>query len=290
MCNSCCSGRAPLQPMQISPMRPVPASIPRPPYADRGLLPDLDNRPQVHNAEGLKKMRAACKLAAEVLAQAGSLVKPGVTTEEIDIAVHEMTIAAGAYPSPRNYGKFPKSVCTSVNEVMCHGIPDGRPLREGDIVNIDVTVYLNGYHGDTSRTFYVGTPSPSTRKLVEANEEALREAIQVCGPGVPCSAIGAACGAVAAKHKLTVVRDFIGHGVGTVFHAAPQIFHHNNNQPGKMQVNQTFTIEPIFVEGSNRVKMWKDQWTATTVDGGLAAQCEHTVLITLTGCEVLTVL
>lgn len=326
--------------------------------------------------QGLEKMRASCKLAAQVLQHAGSLVKPGITTDEIDQVVHDMIVAAGAYPSPLNYGKFPKSVCTSVNEVMCHGIPDKRcgrcqseaaagdhsahtqlymasrclclhmtcvcdchtcsgmatidapgaaapccvllphrPLREGDIVNIDVTCYLNGYHGDTSRTFFVGSPTPHAKRLVEANEEALREAIkvtccgntaarrqfavlalpsqrfnclflmtavcsrgekarlaphitpsipvccvslrhldtsiieaclvaaccvclclQICGPGVAVSKIGEVCQQVAQKHKLTVVRDFIGHGVGTVFHAEPQVMHHKNNYPGTMQV------------------------------------------------------
>lgn len=283
------NGREPLKMLPVTPMRPVPPEIKRPPYADSGKLPSVDRRPQVHTPEGLVKMRAACKLAAEVLNYAGTLVRPGVTTEEIDRAVHDMTVARGAYPSPLNYGKFPKSVCTSVNEVMCHGIPDGRPLQEGDIINIDVTVYLNGYHGDTSRTFYVGKPSANAQRLVEATEEALQAAIKLCGPGVPVSAIGAACADVAAKHKLTVVRDFIGHGVGTVFHAAPEVLHHRNTQPDKMQVNQTFTIEPIFVEGSNKVKMWKDDWTATTIDGGLAAQCEHTILITPNGHEILTV-
>eukprot|EP00775_Hariotina_reticulata_P003656 gene3656-3917_t len=283
-------GRAAVQPHDIPPARPVPAQIPRPPYAASGKLPPVDRKPQIHTAEGLVKMRASCKLAAQVLQAAGELIRPGITTDEIDAAVHQMVVDAGAYPSPLNYGRFPKSVCTSVNEVMCHGIPDKRLLQDGDIVNIDVTVYLNGYHGDTSRTFFVGQPRPAAERLVAATEEALQEAIKVCGPGVPLTAIGVACSQVAQKHKFTVVRDFIGHGVGTVFHAAPHVFHHKNTErEGTMQVNQTFTIEPIFVEGSNKVLMWKDEWTATTTDGGLAAQCEHTILITPSGHEILTV-
>eukprot|EP00882_Tetradesmus_deserticola_P001967 GHRQ01002107.1.p1 GENE.GHRQ01002107.1~~GHRQ01002107.1.p1 ORF type:complete len:341 (+),score=96.59 GHRQ01002107.1:283-1305(+) len=283
------NGREPLKMLPITPMRLVPPEIKRPPYANSGKLPPVDRQPQMHTPEGLVKMRAACKLAAEVLSYAGTLALPGVSTDEIDRAVHEMIVHRGAYPSPLNYGKFPKSVCTSVNEVMCHGIPDSRQLQEGDIINIDVTVYLDGYHGDTSRTFFVHDPEPNARRLVEANEEALQAAIKVCGPGVPLSAIGAACADVAQKHKFTVVRDFIGHGVGTVFHAAPEVLHHRNTQSAKMQVNQTFTIEPIFVEGSNKSITWKDDWTATTIDGGLAAQCEHTILITPDGHEILTV-
>eukprot|EP00879_Flechtneria_rotunda_P005040 GHRR01005317.1.p1 GENE.GHRR01005317.1~~GHRR01005317.1.p1 ORF type:complete len:273 (+),score=74.59 GHRR01005317.1:676-1494(+) len=271
-------------------MLQVPPQIQRPPYASTGKLPPIDRKPQIHTAQGIDRMRASCQLAAEVLKYAGSLVHPGITTQDIDQAVHEMIIQNGAYPSPLNYGKFPKSVCTSVNEVMCHGIPDSRALQDGDILNIDITVFLHGYHGDTSRTFCVGHPSPEARKLVEATEEALQAAIQVCAPGVAFNAIGTACAQVAQKHKLTVVRDFIGHGVGTVFHAAPHVFHHKNTErEGTMQVNQTFTIEPILVQGSNKVQMWDDDWTATTVDGGLASQCEHTVLITPNGCEVLTV-
>ncbi|KIZ06250.1 methionyl aminopeptidase [Monoraphidium neglectum] len=210
-------------------------------------------------------MRASCKLAAQVLQHAGSLVRPGVTTDEIDAAVHAMVIAAGAYPSPLNYGKFPKSVCTSVNECLCHGIPDSRPLKDGDIINIDVTVYLNGYHGDTSAMFYI------------------------CGPDVPVRKIGEAVQEVAKRHKFQVSKDFIGHGVGKVFHARPHVQHVRNLDMDKMQLNSTFTIEPILVEGSPKMVEWKDNWTVVTADGGLAAQMEHTLLITPNGAEVLTV-
>lgn len=234
-------------------------------------------------------MRAAGRLAAQVLEHAGSLVRPGITTDEIDRAVHRMTIENNAYPSPLNYGRFPKSVCTSVNECVCHGIPDDRPLQDGDIVNIDVTVYLDGHHGDTSRMFYVGNVSPAARHLCEVTKEALDAAIRQCGPGVPYKVIGQTIHDIADKHKLGVVRDFVGHGVGRAFHSAPAIFHYRNNgEPGKMVVGQTFTIEPMIVQGSTRVKMWKDDWTAVTSDGSLAAQYEHTLLITPNGVEVLT--
>ncbi|GAB4816876.1 hypothetical protein N2152v2_003922 [Parachlorella kessleri] len=282
------SDREPLRAGKVSPMLEVPRHIPRPPYTERGSLPDWDPNPQVHGPEGVERMRAAGKLAASVLDYAGTLVKPGVTTDAIDRAVHQMIIDNGAYPSPLNYGKFPKSVCTSVNECICHGIPDSRPLREGDILNIDVTVFLNGHHGDTSRMFYVGEVPPAASRICEATKEALNAAIQKCGPGVPFNVIGKTIHAIADRHKYGVVRMFVGHGVGTVFHAYPHIMHHRNNEPGVMQPGMTFTIEPMFTEGSTRERLWPDKWTAVTVDGGLSAQWEHTLLITEKGVDVLT--
>jgi methionyl aminopeptidase len=182
--------RAPLKPGSVSPRLEVPTHITRPPYADTGRMPEWDTRPQMHDAGGVEKMRAAGHLAARVLDYAGSLVRPGITTEEIDRAVHAMIIDAGAYPSPLNYGGFPKSVCTSVNECICHGIPDSRALQEGDILNIDVTVYLKGYHGDASGMFTVGQVSEAAQRLCKATTEALMAGISVCGPGVRFSAIG----------------------------------------------------------------------------------------------------
>ncbi|GBF89157.1 methionine aminopeptidase [Raphidocelis subcapitata] len=293
-------GREPLRPHTLSPPREVPPHIPLPPYAKTGKLPRLEMRPEVHDAAGIERMRASCKLAAQVLRRAGEMVAPGVTTDAIDAAVHEMIVGAGAYPSPLNYGKFPKSVCTSVNECLCHGIPDSRPLQEGDIINIDVTVYLDGYHGDTSAMFYVGSPAPVAKRLCEATREALDAAIKeggggrfggaawICGPDVPLTAIGDTIVEVAKKAGFKVSPDFIGHGVGRVFHASPSVMHVKNAEPGRMQVNSTFTIEPILTEGSPRMVEWKDKWTAVTADGGLAAQAEHTVLITSSGAEVLT--
>lgn len=247
---------------------------------------------ETHTPEGIARMRAAGKLAAEVLDYAAELIKPGVTTDEIDEKLHKMITNRGAYPSPLNYGGFPKSVCTSVNEVICHGIPDDRKLLKGDIVNVDVTVFLDGHHGDTSRMFFVGgesAVSPEARALCAATKEALDAAIAIVAPGVPYRAIGDAISDVADKYGYGVVRDFIGHGVGKVFHAAPQVLHYRNREPGTMQLGSTFTIEPMLTESKNlRVKYWKDGWTATTVDGSWSAQYEHTLLVVEGGVEVLT--
>lgn len=270
-------------------MLPVPDSIPLPPYAKSGEMPPWCSDPEIQDEAGIEKMRASGNLAARVLMMAGSMVKPGVTTDEIDRAVHKMVIENGAYPSPLNYGKFPKSVCTSVNECMCHGIPDSRPLEEGDIVNIDVTVYLDGHHGDCSRMFFCGEVSEDARRLCEKNREALEAAIAICGPGVPFKEVGKAVGKVAKPAKLAVNKDFVGHGVGKVFHASPAVYPVSNPfQPEVMQVGQTFTIEPIFTLGTDKYKMWKDDWTAVTRDGSWAAQHEHTLLITKDGVEILT--
>ncbi|KAL4445910.1 hypothetical protein ABPG77_009109 [Micractinium sp. CCAP 211/92] len=278
----------PLRPGKVSPKLEVPPHIPRPPYADSGMMPDWDPNPQIHDAAGIEKMRAAGRLAAQVLEMAGKMVAPGVTTDEIDKAVHKMIIEAGAYPSPLNYGRFPKSVCTSVNECICHGIPDSRALREGDIINIDVTVYLDGYHGDTSRMFYVGEVSPAARQLCETTKEALNAAIKICGPGVPIKEIGRTIHAIGEKHKYGVVKVFVGHGVGTVFHSWPHVAHHRNNEPGVMQKGMTFTIEPMFTAGKPNERYWADGWTAVTTDGSLSAQWEHTLLVTDNGVEILT--
>lgn len=203
------------------PMRTVPAGIGRPSYADSGRAPPWDPRPQLHDAAGVERMRAAGRLAKEVLDMAGRMAAPGVTTEDIDAAVHEMVVGAGAYPSPLNYEGFPKSVCTSVNECICHGIPDSRRLRDGDIVNIDVTVFLDGHHGDTSRTFCVGDGvAPEARRLVEDTEEALMRSIEICKPGAPVRNIGSAIQRFADERKYGIVRDFTGHGVGRCARAA----------------------------------------------------------------------
>eukprot|EP00201_Polytomella_parva_P001208 CAMPEP_0175080320 /NCGR_PEP_ID=MMETSP0052_2-20121109/25431_1 /TAXON_ID=51329 ORGANISM="Polytomella parva, Strain SAG 63-3" /NCGR_SAMPLE_ID=MMETSP0052_2 /ASSEMBLY_ACC=CAM_ASM_000194 /LENGTH=269 /DNA_ID=CAMNT_0016350985 /DNA_START=178 /DNA_END=987 /DNA_ORIENTATION=+ len=261
----------------------------RPPYAASGELPKWFEHHQIHDEAGKIGMRAAGALAAKVLSFAGSLVRPGVTTDSIDRAVHEMIIANNAYPSPLNYGKFPKSVCTSINEVVCHGIPDDRLLIDGDIINIDVTVYLNGYHGDTSKTFPVGhSVSPEAQKLIATTEQSLAAAIGVCGPGVPYKQIGSAISKVAEKNRYSIVREYIGHGVGAVFHSHPSILHYRNTRAGVMQVGETFTIEPMLCQGDNKCRTWKDNWTVVLDDGGLTAQCEHTLLITDDGVEVLT--
>jgi len=285
------NAREPLKPGKVSPMRAVPIAITRPPYAKTGELPEYDDRVvQIQTSERDREgMRAAGALAARVLDMAETLCRPGVSTEEIDVAVHEMTVKEGAYPSPLNYGGFPKSVCTSLNECICHGIPTVESvLREGDIINVDVTVYLNGYHGDTSRTMMVGSVTEEVRHLVETTERALAAAIEVCKPGTAVRKIGATIHAIADAEKLGVVDKFVGHGVGKVFHTGPTVRHHRNNDPGTLTVGQTFTIEPMLTIGSTKDKMWSDGWTSCTADGKWTAQCEHTLMITETGVEILT--
>lgn len=281
--------RPPLRPGKVSPKLPVPEHIPKPPYADSGRMPQFDQNFQMHGEEGIQRMREAGKLAAQVRDYAGTLVKPGVTTDEIDRAVHKMIIDAGAYPSPLNYGGFPKSVCTSVNECICHGIPDSRALREGDIINIDVTVFLNGYHGDTSKTFLCGKVEKEAIKLVEVTRESLDRAIAVCRPGAEFREIGNAINDLADEHGYGVIRHFIGHGVGKVFHSAPNVLHYRNNDRTKMVVGQTFTIEPMLTaSGLIDDRSWPDNWTYVTADGSLSAQFEHTLLITESGVDILT--
>ncbi|KAG5528771.1 hypothetical protein RHGRI_029438 [Rhododendron griersonianum] len=277
-----------LRPGKVSPCRPVPSDIPQPPYVKSRKPPGIVSGPEVHDETGIDCMRASGRLAAQVLEYAGSLVKPGITTDEIDQAVHQMIIDNGAYPSPLGYGGFPKSVCTSVNECICHGIPDSRALEDGDIVNIDVTVYLNGYHGDTSKTFYCGEVDEEAKKLVQVTKECLDKAISVCAPGVEYKKIGKTIQDHADIHRYGVVRQFVGHGVGRVFHADPVIMHYRNKDPGRMILNQTFTIEPMLTIGSINPIMWDDNWTVVTEDGSLSAQFEHTIVITKDGAEILT--
>lgn len=281
--------RPPLRRGKVSGPLPVPEHICKPPYVGSELLPELSSEHQVHDDEGIIRMKAACELAARVLDFAGTLVRPSITTNEIDKAVHKMIIDAGAYPSPLGYGGFPKSVCTSVNECMCHGIPDSRQLQDGDIINIDVTVYLNGYHGDTSKTFLCGNVNEPTKRLVKVTEECLERAISVCKDGASFKKIGKRISEHAEKYGYGVVDRFVGHGVGTIFHSEPIILHHRNDRSGSMIEGQTFTIEPILTMGSIDCLMWDDGWTALTVDGSPAAQFEHSLLITKTGAEILTV-
>ncbi|KAG2654227.1 methionine aminopeptidase 1D, chloroplastic/mitochondrial-like [Panicum virgatum] len=277
-----------LRPGKVSPRLSVPNHIQLPPYVNSRQRPGVTNGPEIHDEKGIECMRASGKLAAQVLKFAGTLVKPGITTDEIDKAVHQMIVDNGAYPSPLGYCGYPKSVCTSVNECICHGIPDSRPLEDGDIINIDVTVYLNGYHGDTSATFLCGDVDDEAKKLVQVTKECLDKAISICAPGVEIKRIGRTIQDHADKFKFGVVRHFVGHGVGKVFHAEPVVPHFRNNEWGRMMLNQTFTIEPMLTLGSINPVMWSDDWTAVTEDGSLSAQFEHTILITEDGPEILT--
>jgi methionyl aminopeptidase len=272
----------------VTPMREVPDHIARPPYADTGEYQAWDEG-RVKSPEIIERMRASGKLAGEVLAMAGEMVAPGVTTEEIDIAVHDAFVAAGAYPSTINYHGYPKACCTSVNEVICHGIPDSRVLREGDICNIDVTGWLNGVHGDTNATFFVGDVDPESQQLVRVTEEAMWRGIEAVKPGSPLSDIGRAIELACKPHKYGVVRAFVGHGIGEQFHTDIQVLHYYDSRSSTiMREGMTFTIEPMITLGTINYKIWDDDWTAVTSDGKRTAQYEHTILVTADGADVLT--
>ncbi|MGE0877207.1 MAG: type I methionyl aminopeptidase [Acidimicrobiia bacterium] len=272
----------------VSPMRPVPAHIARPPYADTGKAQRW-NESRIKSPEIIERMREAGRLTAEVLKIAGEQVKPGMTTDEIDVIVHDLCIERNAYPSPLNYGRFPKSVCTSVNEVICHGIPDSRVLQEGDIVNLDVTLYIGGVHGDSNATFAVGEIDPESSKLIDVTRECMWKGIEAVKPGRPVSDIGRAIEDHAKAHRYGVVRAFIGHGIGEQFHTDLQILHYYDpNATTILRPGMTFTIEPMITLGTWRHQIWDDDWTAVTADGKRTAQFEHTVLVTDDGVEVLT--
>jgi len=235
-------------------------------------------------------MRQAGRLAAALLDHLEPMVKPGVSTLELNDEAERWTQAHGARSAPLGYNGFPKSICTSVNEVICHGIPNAKQiLQDGDIINIDVTPIVEGYHGDTSRTFFVGTPSPVAKKLVEVTEECLRRAIATVKPGSRIGDIGAAIQEYAEGEGFSVVRDFVGHGVNTVFHTAPQIPHYGTRGKGKkLRSGMVFTIEPMINEGTWEAQVLEDGWTAITKDGKLSAQFEHTIAVTDQGVDILT--
>ncbi len=239
----------------------------------------------------LISMRRACQLAARTLVEAGKRLAVGVTTKEIDTFIHTYTLDNGAIPATLNYHGFPASVCTSINEVVCHGIPSNRTLRDGDIINIDVTSILDGWHGDVSATFFIGTPDAEARRLVETTRECLELGIAEVRPGARIGNIGAAIQQHAEAQGFSVVRDFVGHGIGKNFHEAPQVKHFGEANRGlRLKEGMTFTIEPMINQGQWRIRILDDGWTAVTADGSLSAQFEHTILVTATGAEVLTAL
>ena len=250
-----------------------------------------DSRPiTIHrNAAEFEGMRKAGRLAAEILDAMFELVRPGITTNTINNACHYMILDAGATPAPLGYRGFPKSVCTSVNHVVCHGIPSERTLREGDIANIDVTVIVDGWHGDTSRMYGVGKVPARARRLVEVTYEALQRGIDVVRPGATTGDIGAAIQTWVESQRCSVVRDFVGHGLGRVFHDAPNILHFGHRGTGEvLKPGMFFTIEPMVNLGKWQVKILADGWTAVTRDKSLSAQCEHSIGVTETGCEIFT--
>jgi methionyl aminopeptidase len=284
---------SPVRPGHISPLRPVPDTITKPSWADTGEA-DRWDEPRVKSADVIERMRRTGREAADTLAALGELCRPGVTTEEIDIACHDMAIARNAYPSPLNYPgqemPFPKSLCTSVNEVICHGIPDDRPLVDGDIVNLDVTLFKEGVHGDTNATFLVGDVDEMSRRLVTVTRECLELGIAAAQPGEQVNAIGKAIQVHAESQGFGVVRDFVGHGIGEQFHTDLQICHYYHpRQTDIIEPGMTFTIEPMITLGSFDVRLWHDGWTAVTADGSRTAQFEHTLVITDDGPEILTV-
>ena len=267
----------------------MPASIPRPEYVDRPAPAPYDG-PEVKDAETIERMRAAGRLAARALREVGGHVAPGVTTDELDRVGHEFLCDHGAYPSTLGYRGFPKSLCTSVNEVICHGIPDSRVVGDGDIVNVDITAYLDGVHGDTNATYLAGDVDEEVRLLVERTEEALRRAIKAVKPGRDVNVIGRVIESYAKRFGYGVVREFTGHGIGTAFHSGLIVPHYDaaplydiSIQPG-----MTFTIEPMLNLGTPDYDMWDDGWTVVTRDLRPSAQFEHTLLVTATGAEILT--
>jgi methionyl aminopeptidase len=276
-----------VQPGHVGPRREVPASIARPPYVD-GTPPPRDE-PTVKTADVIARMRIAGRVAAEVLAAAGAAVKPGATTDEIDAVTHEAYIERGAYPSTLGYHDYPKSLCTSTNEIVVHGIPDSRALADGDIVNLDITAYIEGVHGDCSATFLVGEVDARSRKLVQVTAECLQRGIDAVRPGRPISDVGQVIEDHATAHGFSVVRNFVGHGIGEHFHSSFQVRHYFDPAATVlMEPGMTFTIEPMINMGTWRCTMWDDGWTAVTADLLPSAQFEHTILVTDDGCEVLT--
>jgi methionyl aminopeptidase len=277
-----------IQPATISPPREVPATIERPRYVGRP-APDRYTGDDVQLPEVVEKMRIAARMAAQAMHAAATVIKPGVTTDDLDQVVHEFLINNGAYPSTLGYRGFPKSCCTSVNEVICHGIPDARPLEDGDIVKIDVTAYIHGVHGDTCATFFCGEVDEQTRLLTERTQEALRRAINAVKPGRQVNVIGRVIESYAKRFGYGVVRDYTGHGVHTTFHSGLVIPHYD--EPAYDTVirpGMTFTIEPMITLGSGDWYMWDDGWTVLTADGSRCAQFEHTLVVTESGSEVLT--
>jgi len=283
------SQRQGIRPGVISPRRSVPIHIPRPDYAETGRPSRSGEMSDVKSEEVIARMRRAGKAAAKVLELTGAAVRPGITTDELDAIAHEAYIQLGGYPSTLNYHGFPKSLCTSVNEVICHGIPDNRTLEEGDIVNLDITIFLEGVHGDCNATFFVGKVDPESERLVRVTRECLDLGIAAVKPGRPISDIGRAIEDHATKNGLSVVRAYCGHGIGERFHSSLQIPHYYEQDANTiMKPGMTFTIEPMINLGHWHHRTWDDGWTAVTADGSRSAQFEHTILVTEQGVEILT--
>ena len=272
----------------ISPRREVPAHIERPEYVDKD-QPAPFTGSEVKDAETIERIRIASRLAAQARELVGSQVTPGITTDELDRIGHEFLCDHGAYPSTLGYRGFPKSLCSSVNEVICHGIPDSRVVEDGDIVNIDITAYINGVHGDTNATFLAGDVDQETRDLVDRTREALDRGIKAVRPGRAVNVVGRVIESYARRFGYGVVREFTGHGIGTAFHSGLIIPHYDDPRfDTVIEAGMTFTIEPMLNLGTHEWEMWDDGWTVVTADRRRSAQFEHTLLVTADGAEVLT--
>ena len=280
--------RTVLTPGTPTPIRTVPAGIARPEYVGKdGPAPNTE--PWVQTAETIEKMRVASRIAARAMAEAGRAVAPGVITDELDRIVHEYICDHGAYPSTLGYRRFPKSCCTSLNEVICHGIPDSTVVQDGDIVNLDVTAYIDGVHGDTNATYLAGDVAEENRLLVERTEEALRRAIKAVAPGRKLNVVGRVIESYAKRFGYGVVRDYTGHGIGHTFHSGLVILHYDEPRVDTViEKGMTFTIEPMITLGGIEWDLWDDDWTVTTKDKSWTAQFEHTLLVTDNGAEILT--
>jgi methionine aminopeptidase, type I len=274
---------------RISPMRTVPAGIARPEYVGKA-GPSPFTGSDVYSPAAIELIRESGRIAAEAIELVGAAVRPGVTTDELDAIGHDFMVEHGAYPSTLGYRGFPKSICTSVNEVICHGIPDDTVLEDGDIVNIDVTAFKNGMHGDSNQTFVVGAASEVVALLVERTREALNRGIRAVAPGRQVNVIGRAIESYAKRFGYGVVRDFTGHGVGEAFHSGLIIPHYDSAPTfdTAMEVGMVFTIEPMLTLGTHTWEMWPDDWTVTTKDKSITAQFEHTLVVTEHGAEILT--
>jgi methionyl aminopeptidase len=278
-----------LTPGVVSPLRAVPKEIIRPEYVGKP-APAKYTEGDIWGSAEVELIRAAGKIAARAIDLVGENCKPGITTDELDRIGHDFLVANGAYPSALQYRGFPKSICTSINEVICHGIPDNTVLRDGDIVNIDITAYKDGFHGDSNQTFLVGDVSEEVKLLVERTRESLHRAIAAVAPGRQINVIGRTIEAYAKRFNYGVVRDFTGHGIGKAFHSGLVIPHYDAapEYATEMQVGMVFTIEPMLTLGAYNWDMWPDNWTVLTSDKSLTAQFEHTLVVTETGADILT--
>jgi methionyl aminopeptidase len=278
-----------LTPGVISKPLSVPSAIARPEYVGKPSPAEWTGS-HIKSADQVEKIRAAGKIAAEAIALVGASAKAGVTTDELDKLAHEYMVSQGAYPSTLGYRGFPKSCCTSINEVICHGIPDDTVLQDGDIMNVDITAFKDGFHGDSNATFLIGNVSKDVADLVERTKEALDRAIAVVMPGRPINVIGRTIESYAKRFNYGVVRDFTGHGIGEAFHSGLVIPHFDAapNYSNTMEVGMVFTIEPMLTLGTHEWDIWNDNWTVTTKDKSITAQFEHTLVVTESGARVLT--